>query len=333
MTHPTSYPQIGFPYDENSLFRGSLMQPGITAVIPTFNRAHLLGEAIESVLAQNFEPLEVIVVDDGSTDETPQLIARISQISKNRIRLISQANKGQSVARNVGVHAAAHDLIAFLDSDNLWRPGKLNDQVARLREGGYGFSFTAYTEFGPASNNPRTVRVDNWDDDAASALKRLLIGCLINTSTVVAHRDVLIDADLFDGSVQPCEDHDLWLKVALRGHRFGYVDAPLTDYRVHDGSVSGEAAAVARSTERLIERLFRDHNLPPDIQAEQSVHLARWYLNSACRYIEGGQPAEARKAIWRAVQCRPTAIRPGWIRILLDSVVMGMTGSRNLPGG
>lgn len=309
------------------------MQRGVTAVIPTFNRSQLLGEAIASAITQDFEPLEVLVVDDGSTDETSRIIAEIRQKLNFPIRVIRQANAGVSAARNAGVLGATHDLVAFLDSDNRWRPGKLRAQVALLTKARYQFSFTAYTEFGPGVNSAVTVQVEDWQDDSISALRRLLVGCLVNTSTVVAHRDVLVDAGLFDPSLQCAEDHDLWLRVASKGYRFGYLDAPLTDYRVHDESLSGQAADVARSTECVIERLFRDHNLPPDIQAEESVHLARWYLNSACRYIEAGQPAEARKAIWRAVHSRPTAIRPGWIRIILDSVLMRMTNSRSVPGG
>lgn len=305
------------------------MQPGVSVVIPTFNRAQLLGEAIDSVISQGYEPLEIVVVDDGSTDETSKVIAQSSQRSKFPIRVISQANAGKSAARNAGILAATHDLVAFLDSDNRWRPGKLRDQVALLTEGEYQFSFTAYTEFGPGIGHSRIVQVEGWHNDPFSALRRLLIGCLVNTSTVIAHRDVLVDVGLFDPSLQCAEDHDLWLKVAARGYRLGYLDVPLTDYRVHRGSVSQQNALVASSTERVIERLFEDHDLPIEIKTEQSIHLARCYLNSACRYIEARQPNEARSALWRAVNCRPIAIRPGWLRILLDSLLIRPVDSRS----
>lgn len=298
------------------------MQPGVTVVIPTFNRAQLVGEAIDSVTSQDFEPLEVIVVDDGSTDDTPRVIAKSREKSNCPIEVIRQANAGESAARNMGIEAATYDLVAFLDSDNRWCPGKLREQVAHLSEGEYPFSFTAYTAFGPGISHPRLVQVEDWHDDPLSALRRLLVSCLVNTSTVIAHRDVLVDAGLFDPSLVYCVDHDLWLKIAARGYRFGYLDAPLTDYRVHDGSVSQQEELVATNTGHVIERLFRDHDLPAEIEAEETVHLARWYLNSACRHIEARHPNEARKALWRAMKCRPTSTRPGWLRILLDSLLI-----------
>lgn len=323
-----SSPAIGLSCNDNRLVRKTTARPGVTAVIPTFNRAQLIGEAIESVIGQNYEPLEVIVVDDGSSDETPSVIEQARQESECPIRVIRQPNAGQSVARNAGISAATHDLVAFLDSDNRWRAGKLSGQMALLTEGEYQFTFTAYSEFGPGINRPRIVRVEDWHDDPLPALRRLLIGCLVNTSTVIAHRDVLGDAGLFDPSLQCAEDHDLWLRVAARGHRIGYLDTPLTDYRVHPDAVSQQSALVATSTERVIERLFRDHDLPVEIGTEESVHLARCYLNSACRYIEARRPNEARRALWRAMNCRPISIRPGWLRLLAESLLISAANSR-----
>lgn len=302
--------------------------PGITAVIPTFNRAHLIGEAIKSVIGQDFEPLEIIVVDDGSTDETPSVIEHAMQKSEYPMRMIRQENAGQSAARNAGVLAATHDFVAFLDSDNRWGPNKLSNQVSFLTEGEYQFTFTAYFEFGSKKLRSRTVRVENWQDDSTSALRSLLIGCLVNTSTVIARRNVLIDAGLFDPSLHAAEDHDLWLRVAALGHRIGYLDVPLTDYVIHRESISSQSALVAKSTERVIESFFRDSDLPTEIRAEESVHLARCYLNSACRYIEAGHPHEALSALWRAVNCRPTSIRPGWLRLLADSLLISLANSR-----
>lgn len=306
----------------------NLASPGVTAVIPTFNRAEFVREAIESVASQDFEPLEIVVVDDGSTDGTPAVLADLREKSTRPMKVIRQANAGEAAARNAGTMAATHDLVAFLDSDNRWRAGKLAAQVEHLTEGDYPFSFTAYTEFGPGVTRPQTIRVDDWHDDPVSALRRLLIGCLVNTSTVIARRDVLVDAGLFDASLVYCVDHDLWFKVAAKGYRIGYLDVPLTDYRIHRGSVSQHGELVATTTVHVIERLFREHDLPAEMKAEESVHLARWYLNSACRYIEAKQPREARSALWRALRSRPAAIRPGWLCILLRSMLVRLTQPR-----
>src|SRR5215210_6649119 len=103
--------------------------PGITVVIPTYNRVDLLGEAIDSALAQDWPEFEVVVIDDGSTDETPQLLSAYG----DRVRVIHQENAGESNARNAGVSAARHELVALLDSDNRWLPGKLRRQMVLFR--------------------------------------------------------------------------------------------------------------------------------------------------------------------------------------------------------
>ena len=298
------------------------MQDGVSAIIPTYNRAELLGEAIDSISSQDVERVEIVIVDDGSTDNTSSVIARRQLKSKHPIKVIRQANAGESAARNAGILGATYETVAFLDSDNRWRQGKLREQLAFMRENSYDFTFTAYVEFGSATANSRVLRVDNWQDDSVLALRRLLIGCLVNTSTVIAHRDVLVDAGLFDPTLRCCADHDLWLKIAAKGNRFGYLDKSLTDYRIHEGSVSQESALVARSTEVVMERLFQGGELPNEIGAEASIHLARCYLNSACRYMEARQPHEARRALWTALCRRPASARPGWLRILVHSLLM-----------
>lgn len=305
------------------------MSVGVTAVIPTYNRAHLLGEAIDSVISQDYEPLELLVVDDGSTDDTPAVIEDYRRRSSCQITVVRQENGGESAARNAGIIAATHDVVAFLDSDNRWLPGKLREQLRFLEKGGCDFSFTAYVEFGSSLPDSREVRAVDWVEDSVSTLRALLIGCVVNTSTVVASRDVLIASGLFDTDLRCCADHDLWLKVAAAGHAFGYLDMPLTEYRVHEGSVSQEAALVARNSERVVERLFEHgSHLPAVIQRERKTHLSRWYLNSACRYIEAREPTDARRALWQAIKQKPRSIRFGWILLLLKSLYLGLLPSR-----
>jgi glycosyltransferase involved in cell wall biosynthesis len=308
------------------------LEPGVSVIIPTYNRAPLLGDAITSVLGQDFEPMEVVIVDDGSTDETQGAIAESTRKSRCPVRVITQANAGPSAARNAGILGATYDYVAFLDSDNTWRPGKLDAQMPLHLQDGRRFSFTAYAEVGPSAAT-KIVRVEDWPSDALGAVRRLLIGCVVNTSTVIAHRDVLLDVGLFDAALPCCEDHDLWLKIAARGHRFDYLDDPLTDYRVHHGSVSQQSGLVARSTERVFENFFREIDLPSEIAAEASRYLSRCYLNSACRYVEAKDSGAARKALWRAAAQRPSAVRPGWLRIAVQSAVIDLVDRRRGSSG
>jgi glycosyltransferase involved in cell wall biosynthesis len=284
--------------------------PGVSVVIPTYNRADLLGEAVDSALAQDWPELEVIVVDDGSTDGTPALLAGYGE----RVRGIRQDNAGESSARNAGIRAATHEIVALLDSDNRWLPEKLRRQMELFRkEPAPDFTFTAYTTFGDVPRED--VVLDRWEGTQNDALEQLLIGCCINTSTVVATRRCLLDAGLFDEQLTCVQDHDLWLKVAARGDRIAYLPEPLTEYRIHGGAVSGDAALVSRNTEHVFERLFESGSLPENFQRDRSRYLARCYLNSSVRYLEAEDGTAAATALKRAARTRPASIRPGWLRI------------------
>jgi glycosyltransferase involved in cell wall biosynthesis len=283
---------------------------GVSVVIPTYNRADLVGEAIDSALTQDWPELEVIVVDDGSTDGTPKLLAGYG----DRVRVIRQENAGESSARNAGIRSASYELIALLDSDNRWLPGKLRRQMT-LFEGGSPpeFSFTAYTAFGDIPR--QDVVLDHWDGTQNDALEQLLAGCCINTSTVLAAKSCLTAAGLFDEELRCCQDHDLWLRIAAHGDRVAYLPQPLTEYRVHAHSVSEDAALVSTSTEHVFERLFDDGSLPEPFAREKSRYLARCYLNSSIRYLDAGDGEAAAASITRAARTRPASVRLGWIRI------------------
>jgi glycosyltransferase involved in cell wall biosynthesis len=292
--------------------------PGVSVVIPTYNRADVLGEAIDSAFAQDVPGLEVVVVDDGSTDDTPRLLDERRGRHGPALTVVRQANAGESAARNEGIRRARNGLVALLDSDNRWRPGKLAKQLAlHAADPSLEFSFTGYATFGSGC---RDVVLHGWDPDATTALEELLVGCCINTSTVVATKRLLADVGLFDTSLECCQDHDLWLRVAARGHRIGYVPEVLLDYRVHAEGTSSNQALVAESSERVITRLFSNGELPERVQAEQRSHLARWQLNSAVRYLEARDGRSARRAIYRALRTRPSAFRPGWLRLFAGSV-------------
>ena len=283
---------------------------GISVVIPTYNRADLLREAVDSVLAQQWSELEVVVVDDGSTDRTPELLAGYG----DHVRVIRQENAGESNARNAGILAAKHEVIALLDSDNRWHAGKLRRQMELFSaDPAPDFTFTAYTRFGDVPRED--VMLDGWEATQEHALEQLLLGCRINTSTVVASRSCLTAAGLFDEGLRCAQDYDLWLRVAVQGYRIAYLPEPLTEYRMHGDAVSGNAALVNASTEHVLERLFDSGALPHRFQRERSYYLARSYLNSACFYLDASDGGAAAAAITRAARARPASIRPGWLLI------------------
>jgi glycosyltransferase involved in cell wall biosynthesis len=282
----------------------------ISVVIPTYNRADLLGEAIDSVLAQNWPALEVVVVDDGSVDRTPEVLGAYG----DQVRVIRQENAGESSARNAGIRAARHELIGLLDSDNRWLRGKLERQMGLFEEDlPPDFTFTGYTRFGDVPH--ADVLLEDWEATQGQALEQLLAGCRINTSTVIATRSSLIAAGLFDETLRCAEDYDLWLRMALQGSRIAYLPEALTEYRIHGEALSADATLVNTSTEQVLERLFDTGAFPDRFQRQRRYYLARSYLNSACFYLEVANGDAAMDAITRAARTRPASIRPGWLRI------------------
>lgn len=204
----------------------------VSVIIPTYNRAWCLAEAIDSVLSQTFEDRELIVVDDGSTDNTPALLSHYG----NRLRCLRQANQGVSAARNHGIKAAGGELIALLDSDDNWQPDKLARQVA---------FFDTHPEAMICQTEEiwirRGVRVNpkhrhrkpsGWIFEASLAL------CLVSPSAVMMRRELLEEMGGFDESLPACEDYDLWLRISLH-HPIHLIDDALVVKRGgHDDQLS-----------------------------------------------------------------------------------------------
>jgi glycosyltransferase involved in cell wall biosynthesis len=184
--------------------------PRITVIIPTYNRWPMLGEAIESVLGQTYPGFELIVVDDGSTDET---VARLNKY-RSRLRLISQGRrKGVSAARNVGAGEARGSLLAFLDSDDLWRPTKLAFQADFMEL--HPEIAVCQTEEIWIRNGVRVnARAIHRKPDGDIFLPSLDL-CLVSPSAVMMRRDLFVALGGFDEALPVCEDYDLWLRIAI----------------------------------------------------------------------------------------------------------------------
>ncbi len=210
--------------------------PFFSVVIPTFNRWPLVGDAIDSVLAQTFESFELIVVDDGSTDDSARII---EEQYGDRARIIRQANKGVSSARNAGIAAAKAAWIVFLDSDDLWTPDKLERQhKAIIDDPSLQVLHTdEIWERGGRRVNPgrRHLKTGSIDDGADQLFNRSLATCLISPSSVAVHSEVFRTAGLFDESLPVCEDYDMWLRIMVFC-RIGYLPEKLTIKRNEYGA-------------------------------------------------------------------------------------------------
>ena len=180
----------------------------ISVVIPTYNRSAFLKEVIESVLKQTYQSFELIVVDDGSTDDTAGVLSRYA----DKISSLSMNHGGPSAARNHGIQAARGDYIAFLDSDDLWLPGKLAAQMSFFHANPE--ARICQTEEIWMRNGIRVNPRQKHKKHSGWIFDKCLPLCVVSPSAVMIHRSVFKQVGLFDETFPACEDYDLWLRIA-----------------------------------------------------------------------------------------------------------------------
>jgi glycosyltransferase involved in cell wall biosynthesis len=227
----------------------------VSVVIPAYNYAHFLPEAIASVLAQTGAELELILVDDGSTDNTPEVCARYTD---PRVRTVRQANAGLSAARNTGIREARLPYVAFLDADDRWEAGFLTAVFREFHRLGpefvaIGTACSRMNSDGQPLPPPRQNFLHTGELTAASF-------CLRNrplSSSVVVRRDVFAECGTFDPALRSSEDRDMWIRITARGHRFYYLGEPLAVIRRHPQNMSKNAPRMKRNSGLVLRRAWR----------------------------------------------------------------------------
>jgi glycosyltransferase involved in cell wall biosynthesis len=211
------------------------VSPIVSVVIPTFNRWPLVGEAVESVLAQSYANFELIVVDDGSTDETQEELAKFG----SRLRFFAKAREGVAAARNFGVSRALGSYIAFLDSDDLWLPKKLEVQTAFMKR--HPEIQICQSEEIWIRNGIRVNPKAKHEKFSGDIFFRSLDLCLVSPSAVMMTKTLFELVGGFDESFPVCEDYELWLRIAVE-HSVPLISEPLVVKR------GGHADQLSRST-------------------------------------------------------------------------------------
>lgn len=203
----------------------------VSAVIPVFNRPVQIKRAVDSVLAQTYSNVECIVVDDGSTDETPSVLKEYG----DRIKIITTVNRGVSAARNTGVKNATAEYIAFLDSDDEWSPEKIEKQISYMFFQNYKVSQTDETWI---RNGKFVNQTKKHIKTAGDIFIQSLDGCIVSLSTVIMEKTLFEKYDGFDENLTVCEDYDLWLRMSLN-EKFGLIGESLTiKYGGHSDQLS-----------------------------------------------------------------------------------------------
>lgn len=236
-------------------------KPLVSVIIPTFNRDWIVGEAIDSVLAQDFSDYELIVVDDGSDDRTPDILATY----QGKITVLRQANRGVSAARNRGLEAAAGRLIAFLDSDDLWLPQKLSTQVKFFVEN--PDALISQTEERWVRNGVHVNPKKRHLKFSGMIFERSLALCLVSPSAVMIKKALFNTVGVFDEDLPACEDYDLWLRISSR-YPVHLIEKPLIIKRGGHADQLSKAPGLDKYRIRsLVKLLEEDFLTPPQKQA------------------------------------------------------------------
>jgi GT2 family glycosyltransferase len=254
----------------------------VSVVIAAYNADRFIGETCRSALAQSYAPLEVVVVDDGSTDATAAVVEAIAA-TEPRLRLIRQPNRGVAAARNAAVAGSAGEFIAPLDADDIWDPTKVARQVARLEEAG-PTSGMAYCGWAWMDEDGRVLdRSPHWTVEGDVLHQLVEVNFTGSASVPLFRRRCLEAVGGYDGTLrdrgrQGCEDWDLALRVAERW-QVVVVPAVLVGYRRRRDSMSAACATMWRSREAVMQALATRHpSVPPDVLARSrdqfALHLA-----------------------------------------------------------
>ncbi len=252
----------------------------VSVVIPTYNHGHFVTEAVESALAQTYHPIEVIVVDDGSSDDTREIL----RCYGDRIRYVFQENKGLSAARNTGIRVARGEWIALLDSDDIWAAEKLETQLRCLDKhpsaGLVGALNKSDASFGPPPVPLGCVTVRVLD---------FLTSTPFGPSSALIRRDVLEEVGGFDETLRSVEDRDMWLRIAVRYPALR-VEWPCWYYRVSAGQMSRNAPRMYAAFRQVLEKFFRQH---PGHASSSRLAYAFMYRDASWTYFEQGNRLRA----------------------------------------
>lgn len=227
----------------------------VSVIIPTFNRSELIGRAIKSVLAQTRQPNEIILVDDGSTDETRTLIHQNFPM----VKYFRQRNNGVSSARNAGIRMANGDWIAFLDSDDEWLPKKLAEQMNALST--QPNLKVCYTNEVWYRTGKRVNQKKKHGKVGGYIYQNCLPLCIISPSAVIIHRDIFDEVGLFDEALPACEDYDLWLRLCSRFPVLYLPEPLIAKYGGHDDQLSKRFWGMDRFRIQALEKILDSDHL------------------------------------------------------------------------
>lgn len=275
--------------------------PKVSVIIPTYNCSRYIGAALQSVLDQDFQDFEIFVVDDGSTDNTREIVKFITDC---RLKYLYQENKGPASARNTGINASDSKYLAFLDADDVFLSHKLATQVAAMEEepnlgllaGGYyrvDENGELHSAFIPSSLYSRLN------------LLTLVHACPIVPNAVLVRRDWVVRVGLFDEQLRPQEDWDLWLRLALEGCRMAWDDRIVSIYRFHRKNISRNGELMFEHAFRVLDKLYSQPRLPSEVLSAKNAAYASRYINRAIHFYITKDFSKAKRGVISSTELNP----------------------------
>ena len=236
----------------------------VSVIIPTYNREKFISECVQSVLAQTLPAREIIIVDDGSTDATYNILRDLGfnslSTKKTVLRYFFQQNRGVSSARNLGIKEARSEYIALLDSDDLWLKSKLDRQVSAFQNDTQS-SRLCHTDEIWIRNGVRVNQHKKHKKHGGNVFQSCLKLCCISPSSAMMHRSVFEDFGFFDEDLPACEDYDFWLRYSAK-EDVNFIDEPLIIKKGgHSDQLSGAHWGMDRFRIYSIEKILKEHDL------------------------------------------------------------------------
>jgi len=277
----------------------------VSVIIPTYNYGHYIEEAIDSVLAQTYKDYEIIVVDDGSTDNTEEVVSKYGP----KIKYIYQENQGLSAARNTGIKKSNGEYIAILDSDDLWFPWKLEKQMKLFEANSVlGLVYSDGFAFSEKGVFDDFLFGENTNFYRGRVFDKLLLNNFISCPSALVKRDCFNKVGLFDTSLDACEDWDMWLRISLY-YEIDYVNEPLVKHREHKGSMHTKAEMMEEAALKVLNKIFLQKNISFILKRKA---YSKIYLISGDRYYNVGKLGKSRNRFFKSLLFYPLSFKP-WI--------------------
>jgi glycosyltransferase involved in cell wall biosynthesis len=269
----------------------------VSVVIPTYNYGKYVVETVENVLNQTYRNFEIIVVDDGSTDDTRERLKAYA----DRIRYVHQENQGCAAARNTGIQAASGEWIAFLDADDLWHPQKLEVQMAYLAKHP-DIVLLAANHLEDLSGGWPAIDIDHELPAESISVEDIVTRSRFGPSCVLTRKDCFAESGAFDSSLAPgAEDRDMWIRIASL-FPAAILRAPLWWYRIHGSSMSYHAENMIRSERQVLEKTFAANQLLRKNWPVRLQTFSYFHRSAACMYDTAGMHSRALgQIIWSIV--------------------------------